>query len=226
MKKNKTIIVTILLIISIITIYYNTNQKNNNHEFMFKKEYEELNNKDNGYGNKHLNININKNNNIQYASFEEIKNILTKGTGIIYFGFPECPWCRNIIEPLINANNEVEKRKIYYFNAYNIRDKKQLDEKNHIIIEKEGTKEYNELIEIMYDHLGEYEGLNDKNIKRLYFPTVVFVKNGEIIYTHIGTIDEQTNPYIPLNNEQKEKLKNIYKKYMIKIKPTQCDDKC
>jgi len=224
--KIKLILLSVLVIISCITMYFKTNQNKINDAIKFKNEYETLNNKENNHGKKYLNLNIDTNNNIKYASFKEIENILTQENGVIYFGFPECPWCRNIIEPLLKASEETELSKIYYFNAYEIRDQKQLNENNEIITKKEGTEEYKKLIEIMYDELGEYEGLNNKTIKRLYFPTIVFVKDGKIINTHIGTIDEQEDPYTPLTQKQKDTLKNIYKTYMLEIKDTKCTDKC
>lgn len=221
--KIKIILLTTTLIIGLICLIFNINSNDNK---KFKFEYEILNNKDNGYGNKHLEINIKENNKIKYASYEEIKKILTEGSGVIYFGFPECPWCRNIINPLLNASEETEVKNIYYFNAVDIRDKKHLDENNTIITDNEGTKEYKELVEILYDNLEEYEGLNDPTIKRLYFPTVVFVKDGKIISTHIGTLDDQENPFEPLNDKQKEQLKNIYKSNILKTLDTKCTDKC
>lgn len=221
--KIKIILLATTLVIGLICLIFNINSNDNK---KFKFEYEILNNKDNGYGNKHLEINIKENNKIKYASYEEIKKILTEGSGVIYFGFPECPWCRNIINPLLNASEETEVKNIYYFNAVDIRDKKHLDENNTIITDNEGTKEYEELVEILYDNLEEYEGLNDPTIKRLYFPTVVFVKDGKIISTHIGTLDDQENPFEPLNNKQKEQLKNIYKSNILKTLDTKCTDKC
>lgn len=219
----KIILLATTLVIGLICLIFNINSNDNK---KFKFEYEILNNKDNGYGNKHLEINIKENNKIKYASYEEIKKILTEGSGVIYFGFPECPWCRNIINPLLNASEETEVKNIYYFNAVDIRDKKHLDENNTIITDNEGTKEYKELVEILYDNLEEYEGLNDPTIKRLYFPTVVFVKDGKIISTHIGTLDDQENPFEPLNDKQKEQLKNIYKSNILKTLDTKCTDKC
>ena len=64
------------------------------------------------------------------------------------------------------------------------------------------------------------------NIKRLYFPTVVFIKDGKILNIHIGTLEEQTDPYTPLTEKQKDTLKNIYKTNILKTIDTKCDDKC
>lgn len=223
--KAKILLLAITLVLGLITIIIKSNITQHDNK-KFKLEYELLNDKDNGYNNKHLKISINENNKIKYATYEEVKKILTEDSGVIYFGFPECPWCRNIIEPLLNAADETEIKNIYYFNAKEIRDIKHLDENNQIITDKEGTQEYNELIKIMYDYLGEYEGLNDQSIKRLYFPSVVFVKEGKIIDIHIGTLEEQENPYEPLNTNQIEKLKNIYKSNILKTIDTKCSDKC
>lgn len=222
--KNKIILILSAILILLTTFALVNN--NSNDSIKFKLEYEKLNNKDNGYGNNYLTLNIDINNKIKYSSFKEIEKILTNDTGVIYFGFPECPWCRNMIEPLLSAANESEIKTIYYFNAKDIRDVKKLNENNQIITEKEGTEEYKKLIDLLYDNLGEYEGLNDKTIKRLYFPTVVFVKEGKIKNIHIGTLDEQKNPFKPLDEKQKNNLKNLYLKYISSIKSSQCDDKC
>ena len=50
---------------------------------------------------------------------EEIFDILD-GTGIIYFGFPECPWCRNAVPVLLDAAEEVGIEKIYYIYIDNL----------------------------------------------------------------------------------------------------------
>lgn len=222
--KHKIILILSAILI-LLTVFALVNN-NSNDSIKFKLEYEKLNNKDNGYGNTYLTLNIDINNKVKYSSFKEIEKILTNDTGVIYFGFPECPWCRNMIEPLLSAANESEIKTIYYFNAKDIRDVKKLNENNEIITEKEGTEEYKKLIDLLYDNLGEYEGLNDKTIKRLYFPTVVFVKEGKIKNIHIGTLDEQKNPFKPLDEKQKNNLKNLYLKYISSIKSSQCDDKC
>ena len=143
---------------------------------------------------------------------------------MIYFGFPECPWCRNAVPVLIETAKEIGIDKIYYFNALSIRDKKHLNENGKIVVDEEGTEEYKELVDLLYDYLGEYEGLNDSSIKRLYFPTVVFIKNGNILGMHIGTVNTQTDPSEELTTQQIEELKKIYTKYMLEVLGTMCND--
>lgn len=225
--KYKIILMVVVLTIGFLTMFLKSNEKETKSDAIsFKEEYESLNSKTNSQDKQYLSINISDDNVIKYASFEEIKEVLTKKSGVIYFGFPECPWCRNIIEPLFESAKEEGIEKIYYFNAHDIRDKKHLDDDGNIIVDDEGTSEYHELIKIMKDYLTPYEGLENNDIKRLYFPTVVFVKDGKIKDIHIGTIDEQKDPYTPLSGKQKEQLKSIYKKGIEKTISTTCDDKC
>ena len=216
MKKKTIIIITVVLVILIVItgLYFLLNKETDN--IKFKQEYESLNSKK-GY----LDIEIPKDNNIKYVSFDELMDVLEDGTGIIYFGFPECPWCRNALPVLLEAAKENEIQNVYYFNAKSIRDDKELKD-GKIVTNKEGTKEYYELVDRLKYNLGVYEGLEDDSIKRLYFPTVVFVMGGKVVGTHIGTVDSQKDPSKHLTKKQKQELLNIYNENINKIYGT-CD---
>ena len=67
-------------------------------------------------------------------------------------------------------------------------------------------------------------GLNDDTIKRLYFPTVIFVKDGKVIGSHSGTVASQTDPSIALNESEHNELKKIYTDYMKTISSNLCTD--
>ena len=41
---------------------------------------------------------VDKDNVFVYRTLEEINNILENGTGLIFLGFPECPWCRGYLQ--------------------------------------------------------------------------------------------------------------------------------
>ena len=171
-------------------------------------------------------MNIDKENPMVYVEFDELIDIIKNDTAVIYFGFPECPWCRNAVPVLLDAAKELGIEKIYYYNAVSIRDKKSIDENGNIIIEEEGTKEYKKLVELLYDYLPIYDGLNNDEIKRLYLPTVLFVKNGKILGLHTSTVDSQNDPFTKLNNEQYEELKSIYFDYINKAFEIVCDEAC
>lgn len=169
----------------------------------FKAEYEALNDDE------HPHMLVPENIAIHTLNFEQTKEMLEKGTGILYFGFPTCPWCRNLLPELFAAMEESQLSDLYYYNPKAIRDKKSLNEAGEIIVETPTSEEYQYLLDKLGDILPAYEGLNDPSIKRLYVPTVVILKDGKIVGHHFNTIDEQTDPKVPLTEEQKKKLKSL-----------------
>lgn len=175
----------------------------------FKNEYERLNGLENQNGKKYMKVSISSNNPIVYSNYDEIFKLLESGTGLIYFGFPECPWCRNAVPVLMKAAEETGIDKIYYLNNLKDRDIKSL-KNGKIKTEQEGTSNYKKLIKKLGKNASVYDGLNDEKIKRLYFPTVVAIKKGKIISYIEGTVDSQSDPYIVLNKNQKKELQNKY----------------
>ncbi len=227
----KLFLLVVIAVVSSIVIYnkYGKNNINNEYtedEIKFKEEYEALNDKEDSRGRKYLEVSIDDDNGMVYASFDELYELLTKGTGVVYFGYPECPWCRTAVPMLIQAASNTGLEEIYYFNAKDIRDVKSLDEDGNIVTEKEGTEEYYKLLEVLGDHFWAYEGLNDESIKRLYFPTVVFVLEGEVVGIHIDTIESQKDARVPLTEEQKSELVNIYTGHINKVLSDVCDERC
>lgn len=190
----------------------------------FEEEYEEYNGKENNYGKEYLSIDVSDDNNIKYSSYEEVFSILEDKSGVIYFGFPTCPWCRNLVPVLLDAADEVGLDNIYYLNNLDSRDVKILNDDGEVVVDKEGTKNYYKLVDELSSVLGEYEGLNNSSIKRLYFPTVIFVKNGEIVGSHIGTVDSQEDPYKKLDKVQYKELKTILEDLMYNT--ISCDGAC
>ena len=149
-KKVKYIIlgVLLLLIASLVVYFVFIKKDNNTDNIKFSKEY----------------TSVSKNNVFVYRSKDEIINILEHGTGIVYLGYPECPWCMAYV-PLLNeiAKNEgIEK--IYY---YNIRE----DRKNN-------TEFYQKVVSILNDYLN----YDEEGKKRIFVPNVTFVKEGKIIF--------------------------------------------
>ena len=87
-----------------------------------------------------------------YKDIDEIIKILEHGTGIVYLGFPECPWCQAYV-PKLNEVADVEGlEKVYYYNIYNDR--------------KENTEKYQKIVSILSDHL-QYDEEGNKHIKRM-----------------------------------------------------------
>lgn len=183
----------------------------------FKQEYEALNGKESSSGKEYAILSIPADNPMTYASEEEVIDLLEEGTGIIYFGFPECPWCRSALPELLQAAENRQITKIWYCNNLDHRDTRSLDEQGNVVVEKEGTEEYYRILELLGDHASVYAGLNDESIKRLYFPTVVAVVDGEVQDVHAGTLDSVEDPYVPLTEEQAEELTSRYEELMEKV---------
>lgn len=150
MKNKKIYLISIILLILIVaTLFFIFNNKKSNEENdnkVFASEY-----------------GITEDNVYVYRTLEEINKILENGTGLVYLGFPECPWCRGYV-PIIN---EVAKEqgldKIYYFNIKKDRE--------------DNSKLYQKTVELLGDNL-RYD--NEGN-RRIYAPSLIAVKNGKVV---------------------------------------------
>lgn len=149
-KKVKYIIlgVLLLLIASLVVYFVFIKKDNNTDNIKFSKEY----------------TSVSKDNVFVYRSKDEIINILEHGTGIVYLGFPECPWCEAYVVLLneIAKNEGIEK--IYYYNIKEDRD--------------DNTEFYQKVVSILSDYL-DYD---EEGRKRIFVPNVTFVKKGKIIF--------------------------------------------
>ena len=106
---------------------------------------------------------VDKDNRFVYAKIDEIINILEKGTGIVYLGFPECKWCQQYVVYLNEVAEDRNVSKIYY---YNIRQ----DRKNN-------TKDYQTIVNLLKKYLQEDEEGNP----RIYVPAAIFMSEGRIL---------------------------------------------
>ena len=210
MKKNVIILSVIVVIALVIAIlFFLLNNKGMSDGERFKQEYEELNDS-------HLEVNIDSDNMIKYIGLEEAIDIIKNDTGVIYFGYPSCPWCRNAVPVLLDAASSTSLDTIYYVNAYNIRDVKELDDDGNIVTTNEGDRLYDDLLKVLDDILDPYTltldngEVIDLGEKRLYVPMVLFVKDGEVVSYHLSTVDSQEDPSISLNDSQRDELYNIY----------------
>ena len=137
--------------------------------------------------------------------------------------FSKCPWCRNAVPVLLQAASTTALDKILYLDILEDRNVLKI-ENGELVTEKEGKKEYNDLVERLKDKLDPYEGLNDENIKRIYAPTVMFIKDGEVLSIHTSTVDSQEDPFVTLNKEQKKELFEIYKNKILSILDSDCNN--
>ena len=169
----------------------------------FQAEYEILNGQSNLDGSAvYATLDIGADNPFVYMDEASLRAYFADGTGVLYLGFPECPWCRSLVPVMLEAARAAGVDEIFYYNALDDRDVLELAEDGTLIVHEEGTALYRYLVDTLYDHLGPYSGLEDDSIRRIYFPTTVFVTRGEITAVHIGTVESQTNGYVPLDETE------------------------
>ena len=86
---------------------------------------------------------VSKENPFEYIDTKEMLELVENGSGMIYFGFPECPWCKETIHLFVDILKEKNVEKVYYYNPKKIRE--------------ENTKEYKKLVKLLGDNLLEDE---------------------------------------------------------------------
>lgn len=240
MKNGKfAIIITTILLFIFAFCYSNfINDNKERDSVKFKKEYEALNNTIVNDYYKYQKLDIDSNNPIKYSSYEEIFDVLDNKSGIIYLGFPECPWCRTVLPILFKAAKDYKIETIYYLNILNERDSYEVLEGKLVYSkddngkEKKGTKNYFKLLEKLDNFLDDYV-VTDKsgkeyevNEKRLYAPTVIFARDGKILGIHVSSVDSQKSGFDKLTKDQKDELYGIYESYILKLKDLVCNEKC
>ena len=146
-----------------------------------------------------------------YKTLEEINKILKNGTGIVYLGFPECPWCKGYVPYLNEVAKKAKLDKIYYFNILK-------DRKNN-------TDDYKKTVELLKDYL-KYD---DEGNKRIYVPAVIAVNKGKIV----GFDDETSydtkgyeKPEDYWKNEDLDGLKNRLSKMINDVSIDYCTTGC
>lgn len=185
----------------------------------FKNEYESLNNKIRENSDKKIrSIDIPKDNPFVYAEASDIiKMINQEESFIVYFGFPDCPWCRSVVPTLLKVADDYNIDKIYYVNVKEIRDTIELDSNGETITTKQGTDDYYKLLDLLNNVLEDYKLKNKDNEsvsigeKRIYAPNIITIIDGEAKEMTSGISDLQTDGYMELNEEMKTDMYNKIK---------------
>ncbi len=148
------------------------------------------------------------------ATVDDILDIFKKGTGIIYFGYPESKFCQEVVSTLDEISTENDIEEIYYLNVEKLKE--------------DSPSDYQKIKEEVKDYL-EYED-KDGNLM-LYLPDVYFVRDGKIIGNHISTnkshdelVNEQGN-WVDLDDSEKSELKNIFLGLLTQLYSCDCNCK-
>ena len=106
---------------------------------------------------------VDKDNVYKIKTAEETIAILEHGTGVVFIGFPSCPWCQAYAPMLNDLAKDYDIKDIYYFDI-------EEDRENN-------TENYQKIVELLSEYL-QYDNTGNK---RVYVPETAFVINGEII---------------------------------------------
>ena len=201
----------------------NTAQTPSADALAFKAEHENLNGEphpDNPDGIL-KDVYIPENNPFRYVEYDEIIALLEDGTGIIYFGFPICPWCRNLVPVLTDAAIEFGVDDILYRNVLDDRNLLELED-GEIVETRAGNPGYYQVLEMLGDLVPEYRGLEDESLRRIFVPAIIFVKDGEVIsyfenlpafHARVHDEDEEATAWDPMNEDEIEELRQIFMDY-------------
>ena len=144
-----------------------------------------------------------------YKNAKEVVDILKNGTGIVYMGFPECPWCQAYVKILNESAKENGFSKIYYLNIKKDRE--------------DNSKEYQEIVSLLKGKLT----FDDEGKEKVMVPYVAFVVNGKVIDydNETSTMKDDITPAQFWTKEEKEKIKTKFKVVMEQVsKQGMCTD--
>ena len=125
------------------------------------------------------------------------KKIDDGDTFVIYFGFSECPWCKEAM-PILNEIAKEYEMQVYYVNT-----------------RKEETWSSNLDIDdydLFVQYMDAYLDYDDNGIKHLYTPHVFFIKDGKVVLEHQSTVDGHDAHERTMTDEEVKALKQIYSK--------------
>ena len=233
-NKNIKIIITILLAVLVSITLFSTylSNKVTDSEKKFKKEYESLNGKTSKSGKEYRSVVIPEDNNIEITTLKNINKMIdNKETFYVYFGFEGCPWCRSVIEKMIEVSKTNNINKMYYVDVRpgvddeknDIRDEYDIDSDGNIYLSRKGTNEYHAFLKKAYNVLNDYSHADIKSLdntkfegaKRLGAPNIIYFKNGVAKKLTTGISDKEKDPFMKLTNkilkDEEDKFNEIFK---------------
>ena len=137
-----------------------------------------------------------------YAEPAEILDIIDGGDGVVFLGFPECPWCQQLA-PIIQEAAQSEKiDKIYYLNI------------------KESRANNDEVYQKLVTKLQDYLPKDDDGNPRISVPDVTAYRGGQIVgrFEQEATNDgEQVAPDTYWTSERKDRAVEQLREMMARV---------
>ena len=215
---NKVIIGGILaLVVVIVAIVVACSNRGTADEVKFKNEYEKLNGEKTANGSEYQTLKIDSKNKVKYATLSEAVDFLEEGTGLVYFGMPNCPWCRGILPTLLEKVNCSCLANLLYVDMTDLRNTFTIQD-DEPVETKKAENAYYRALNILDDYLDNYKVTDGDGVehvlkeKRIYVPLVVAVKDGRVVDAHTGsvTLKSTQTAFDELDDLQKSELGVIF----------------
>ncbi|HBA37346.1 MAG TPA: hypothetical protein DCY94_01355 [Firmicutes bacterium] len=235
-KKNYLLFGGLFVVILTLIIVLGIVMSNSKDGAKFKREYEAYNGEKNSRGTEYKTLKIKKNNKVKYSTTDEALDILKDGTGLIYFGFPNCPWCRMMLPILLETVECSCVDKLLYVDMTDKRDEFKVED-GEAKKTKDASESYYKLLERLENELDDYVITDDDGIeystgeKRMYVPLVIAVKSGEVVGIYDGIdLDEGQLPSDELKESQRSEIEVIFSNMISEMTKTDdkyvCDEHC
>ena len=98
-----------------------------------------------------------------YASGSEVMEVLKSGSGLVFLGFPACPWCQQLAPRVEDAAREEGLERVHYFDI------------------REARANNDETYQQLVDYLEPYLSKDEAGNPRIGAPDVTAVKDGKVV---------------------------------------------
>ncbi len=139
---------------------------------------------------------------------ESIRMFTEKGSGILYYGRTNCPWCQRAV-PVLDEVAQETGVTIYY-----------IDASQPLATAADGSVDATKSQEVYQELLGYISPILEKDEDgkpAFQIPEVIGVKNGEIVGHHLSLVDSFSldSEDAQMNDEQVAELKGIYRRIIV-----------
>ena len=131
-----------------------------------------------------------------------LKRVENKESFVVYFGFEGCPWCAEA-KPILKQVMVDYDHDVYYIDT-----RKNPEWTSNTMID-----DYDKLTEFLGDELKK----DDEGTPRLYTPYFIFIKDGEVVMTHQGTVEGYDAHERKMTDEEKDTFKATLGEGFIKV---------
>ncbi len=119
-----------------------------------------------------------------------------KKTFVVYFGDSGCEWCAEAVPILNQAAQENEMQVGYVNTRSNPEWEKNTDIDNY---------------DMLVEAAGEFLEYDSDGVRHLYTPSVFFIRNGEVVGFHEGTVENHNARNRQMTVDEQEVLRNTYR---------------